>query len=297
MRRSLIRPTPTKRPTRLPTAVCTPMDAGPERDQPHQTAAGVLAARPAAAGRACLPRAWLPRRRRSEIAPLVVDRRRRGGAVGCRAVVALILANGTNKTQTAVPPLPAMPGPSAKARRLRPSTRTSPRHRPSCRRRRLAARAAPRDPGRDAKRPLQRHRRGSRDQHHLLGYRRRHPDRIQCFAALEQTGQPVPVGRSSGQRHDHQHRSQRHLHGHCRWGSDARTRRAPASPSATPPDAKTVRRLRPAAAGHGPPASRAARRSAPAISRPARRESAPKTSTNTENSQGATNATARPVIV
>jgi hypothetical protein len=41
-------------------------------------------------------------------------------------LIALILTNGTNKTQTAVPPLPAMPGSSAQSPTPTPPTRTSP---------------------------------------------------------------------------------------------------------------------------------------------------------------------------
>lgn len=42
-------------------------------------------------------------------------------------VIALVLVNGANKTQTAVPPLPAMPGSSPES--TTPTTRTSPRSR------------------------------------------------------------------------------------------------------------------------------------------------------------------------
>ena len=74
------------------------------------------------------------------------------------------------------------------------------------------------EPGAMQDRRLQRHRRRSRDQHHVHRHRRRHTDRVQRRAAVEQRGQPVEVGHAPGQRHDRQHRPQRHLLGHASTG-------------------------------------------------------------------------------
>lgn len=162
---------------------------------------------------------------RAEIAALAVDRRGRGGAAGGRpgdrAGARQRRDQDADRRAAVAGHAGAEPGDAddvdAQVALAHPGADTAHQR----------ARAAHRDdrPGRDAGRRLHRVRGGPGDQHHVHRHRRPHPDRIQCRVAVEQAGQPVQVRRAPGQRHDRQHRSQRHLHRDRQRGSGQQTRR------------------------------------------------------------------------
>ena len=205
-------------------------------------------------------------------------------------VIALVIVN-SSKQQTVVAPLPSLPEPTSTMPAPTTTSRTPDPCLPAADAAEHAVYDQPTNAGRDRNRRLQRRRRRPGHQHHLRRHRWRVADRVQRDAAVEQRGRAGPAGRGLRQRQHHQRRPRGDLldHRQRRAGAAAHRRRAD--------DLHRGRldRHRPAWHPHRQHRHETRREHQQSPPMPAR--SAPKTSTNMANINGARNATARPVMV